>query len=232
MSFPHLIQFTTQKCLENNLYALPIHHCQLEMSVYCPITHNIGTANNCKELASNVHVFKENINKDDIGLDQGPTRVNCLFKKKKIQNVFSIGKLLLSGLSLPCSVCPCQCKGQCSKWGSVHCTGEKRSSERADGAGLQAVLVARRALEGLEVVREAVAVDGHLAAMAHGARDEVVAPAGLARLWELHSLWRETERETDPALPIGRLSNCLLFPKSALVGPQTVSLIIVIYYQT
>ena len=58
--------------------------------------------------------------------------------------------------------------------------------------GLQAVLVAGSALEGFEGIREAVAEHGHLAAMAHWARDEGEAPTGLARLGLLDPL--ETRR--------------------------------------
>lgn len=67
------------------------------------------------------------------------------------------------------------------------------SSVAAARTGLQAVLITRGALEGFEGVREAVAEHGHLAAMAHWARDEGIAPAGLARLGLLYSLDAETD---------------------------------------
>lgn len=53
---------------------------------------------------------------------------------------------------------------------------------------LQAVFVAGSALEGFEGIREAVAEHGHLAAMAHWARDEGEVPTGLAHLGKLHPL--------------------------------------------
>lgn len=62
------------------------------------------------------------------------------------------------------------------------------SSLAAAQTGLQAVLVAGSALEGFEGIREAVAKHGHLAAMAHWARDEGKAPTGLARLGLLYPL--------------------------------------------
>lgn len=66
------------------------------------------------------------------------------------------------------------------------------SSVAAAHTGLQAVLVAGSALEGFEGIREAVTKHGHLAAMAHWARDEGEAPTGLARLGLLYPLetWR------------------------------------------
>lgn len=68
------------------------------------------------------------------------------------------------------------------------------SSGAAAHTGLQAVLVAGSALEGFEGIREADAKHGHLAAMAHWARDEGIAPTGLARLGLLYSLntWIDT----------------------------------------
>ena len=62
------------------------------------------------------------------------------------------------------------------------------SSPAAAHTGLQAVLVAGSALEGFERIREAVAKYGHLAAVARWARDEGVAPTGLARLGMLYPL--------------------------------------------
>lgn len=79
-------------------------------------------------------------------------------------------------------------------WGPGSGTDDGRPSLAAAHAGLQAVLIAGSALEGFEGVREAVAEHGHLAAMAHGARDEGEAPTGLARLGELDPL--ETQSQT------------------------------------
>lgn len=68
------------------------------------------------------------------------------------------------------------------------------SSVAAAHTRLQAVLVAGSALEGFEGIREAVAKHGHLAAMAHWARDEGKAPAGLARLGLLYPLDAWTDK--------------------------------------
>lgn len=68
-----------------------------------------------------------------------------------------------------------------------------KSSLGAAHTRLQAVLVAGSALEGFEGIREAVAEHGHLAAMAHGARNEGEASAGLAQLRVLDPL-EETGR--------------------------------------
>lgn len=62
------------------------------------------------------------------------------------------------------------------------------SSLAAAHTWLQAILIAGSALEGFEGIREAVSVHGHLAAMAHRARDEGKAPTGLARLGLLYPL--------------------------------------------
>lgn len=62
------------------------------------------------------------------------------------------------------------------------------SSPAAAHTRLQAVLVAGSALEGFEGIREAVAKHGHLAAMAHWARDEGEVAAGLARPGVLYPL--------------------------------------------
>lgn len=63
-----------------------------------------------------------------------------------------------------------------------------KSSLAAAQTGLQAVLIARSALEGFEGVSEAVAEHRHLAAMAHRARDKGKAPTALARVGLLHPL--------------------------------------------
>lgn len=68
-----------------------------------------------------------------------------------------------------------------------HCT----SSRAAAPARLQAVLVAGSALEGFEGIREAVAEHGHLAAMAHRARNEGKVPTGLAHVGMLNPLEKE-----------------------------------------
>lgn len=72
-------------------------------------------------------------------------------------------------------------KEGCSVW---HFT----SSLAATHTWLQAVFVAGSALEGFEGIREAVAKHGHLAAMAHRARNEGKVPTGLAHLGMLYPL--------------------------------------------
>lgn len=67
------------------------------------------------------------------------------------------------------------------------------SSPAAAHTRLQAVLVAGSALEGFEGIREAVAKHGHLAAMAHWARDEGEVAAGLARPGMLYPLKKQRE---------------------------------------
>lgn len=62
------------------------------------------------------------------------------------------------------------------------------SSLAAAATRLQAVLVAGSALEGFERIREAVAEHGHLAAMAHRARNEGKVPTGLAHVGLLDPL--------------------------------------------
>lgn len=62
------------------------------------------------------------------------------------------------------------------------------SSLAAAPTRLQAVLVAGSALEGFEGIREAVAEHGHLAAMAHRARNEGKVPTGLAHVGMLNPL--------------------------------------------
>lgn len=64
------------------------------------------------------------------------------------------------------------------------------SSLGAAHTRLQSVLVAGSALEGFEGIREAVAEHGHLAAMAHRARNEGEASTGLAQLRVLDPLER------------------------------------------
>ena len=67
-------------------------------------------------------------------------------------------------------------------------SGHLKSSLAAAQTGLQAVLIARSALEGFEGVSEAVAEHRHLAAMAHRARDKGEAPTALARVGLLYPL--------------------------------------------
>ena len=89
---------------------------------------------------------------------------------------------------MPGSFLPCWFVQVCVKFRSTGRVYWRKLSERADRTGLQTVLIASCALKGLEVVREAVAEDGHFAAMAHRAWDEGKSPTSLARVWVLHPL--------------------------------------------
>lgn len=63
---------------------------------------------------------------------------------------------------------------------------------RAAGTWLEAVLVARRALEGFERVCEAVSEDGHLTAMAHRAGHKGKVATSLACVGMLYPLQSKT----------------------------------------
>lgn len=88
-----------------------------------------------------------------------------------------------------------------SYWARLGEGGRTRHITSSLGAAhtrLQAVLIAGSALEGFEGICEAVAEHGHLAAMAHWARNEGEASTGLAQLRVLDPLerWRKLYRWT------------------------------------
>lgn len=89
-------------------------------------------------------------------------------------------------VEIPLRLLSAQTRGGRSGCRARHLT----SSLAAAHTWLQAVLVAGSALEGFEGVREAVAEHGHLAAMAHRARNEGEAPTRLAHLGVLDPLER------------------------------------------